>query len=281
MAEVFVIAAVSALDAGLLAAAVVMLGRPQPARQLLAYLIGGMGFSIVIGLLIVLGLHGSSVLRGLDRSTRGVIGVAAGGLLIFIAIAVALGHRMQWHPRRTRQRNADHTPRPSLADRALGHDSLWIAWAAGALYSAPGAEYLAGLALLAKLNASPAASVAAILGFNVIMFAAIELPAPRPRPDARPYPRTHREAQRVDDGPPADADHCGRRSRRELPAHLRAVRPQLNVADGSRAGSGDEPALNDDFGRRPALAEQAGTQAELLVVRSRLGLDFELVADGP
>jgi hypothetical protein len=50
MREVFVIAAVSALDAGLLAAAVVMLGRPRPARQLLAYLIGGMGFSIIIGL---------------------------------------------------------------------------------------------------------------------------------------------------------------------------------------------------------------------------------------
>ena len=176
MGEVFVIAAVSALDAGLLAAGVVMLGRPQPARQLLAYLIGGMGFSIIIGLLIVLALHGSSVLRGLDKSTRAVIGVAAGGLLVFIAIAEASGRRMQWHPRRTRERNADHPPRHSLADRALGHDSLWIAWAAGALYSAPGAEYLAGLALLAKLNAPPAANVAAILGFNVIMFALIELP---------------------------------------------------------------------------------------------------------
>ena len=176
MGEVFVIAAVSALDAGLLAAAVVMLGRPRPARQLLAFLIGGMGSSIIIGLLIVLSLRGSSVLHGLDKSTKAVIGVAAGGLLIFIAIAVAAGHRMQWHPRRTRKRNADHPPRQSLSDRALGHHSLWIAWAAGALYSAPGAEYLAGLALLAKLNAPPAASVAAILGFNVIMFALIELP---------------------------------------------------------------------------------------------------------
>jgi Sap, sulfolipid-1-addressing protein len=174
MGEVFVIAVVSALDAGLLAAAVVMLGRPRPARQLLAYLIGGMGFSIIIGLLIVLSLHGSSVLRGLDKPTRGVIEVAAGGLLIFIAIAVAAGRRMHWHPRGTRKPNTDHPQ--SLPERALGHDSLWIAWAAGALYSAPGAEYLAGLALLAKLNAPAAASVAAILGFNVIMFALIELP---------------------------------------------------------------------------------------------------------
>ena len=175
MGEVFVIAVVAALDAGLLAAAVVMLGRPRPARQLLAYLIGGMTFSIIIGLLIVFALRGSSVLRGPDKSTRAVIEVAAGALLIVIAAAVVSGRRVQWHPRRSRKRDAEH-PRQSLPERALGHDSLWIAWAAGAAYSWPGAEYLAGLALLAKLNASPAANVGAILGFNVVMFALIELP---------------------------------------------------------------------------------------------------------
>ena len=36
-------------------------------------------------------------------------------------------------------------------------------------------EYLAGLALLAKLNASAATNVLAILGFNIVMFALIEL----------------------------------------------------------------------------------------------------------
>jgi hypothetical protein len=53
---------------------------------------------------------------------------------------------------------------------------LWIAWAAGALYSAPGAYYLAGLALLAKQNASATTIVVVILGFNLIQFALIELP---------------------------------------------------------------------------------------------------------
>jgi hypothetical protein len=53
---------------------------------------------------------------------------------------------------------------------------LWIAWAAGAAYSVPGAYYLAGLALLVKLNASATTSVLAVLAFNLIMFALIELP---------------------------------------------------------------------------------------------------------
>jgi hypothetical protein len=52
---------------------------------------------------------------------------------------------------------------------------LWIAWAAGALYSLPGAYYLAGLALLAKQNVSTATIVLVILGFNLIQFALIEL----------------------------------------------------------------------------------------------------------
>jgi hypothetical protein len=174
MGQVFVIAVVSALDAGLLTASVVLLGRPQPVRQLGAYLIGGMGFSIIFGLVIVLALHGANLRIG--RSTQGGIEVAVGALLIVIAVAEWSGRKMQWHPRRARKTADDHPERQSLKDRALGHDSLWIAWAAGAVYSAPGAYYLAGLALLAKQKVSVTTIVLAILGFNLIQFALIELP---------------------------------------------------------------------------------------------------------
>jgi hypothetical protein len=174
MGQVFVIAVVSALDAGLLTAAVVLLGRPQPARQLGAYLIGGLGFSIMFGLLIVLILHGSNLRLG--KSTQGIIEVAAGALLLAVAVAEWSGRKVQWHPRRARNHDGDRPQRQSLHDRALGHDSLWIAWAAGALYSAPGAYYLAGLALLVKQHVSVITGVLVVLGFNLIQFALIELP---------------------------------------------------------------------------------------------------------
>jgi hypothetical protein len=174
MGQVFLIAVASSLDAGLLTAAVVLLGRPQPARQLLAYLIGGMGLSIIFGLLIVLALHGSNLRIG--KPTKGVIEVAAGAVLLAFAAAAWSGRKVQWHPRRTRTQDGDQAGRQSLHDRALGQDSLWIAWAGGALYSAPGAYYLAGLALLAKQNASTITNVVVILGFNLIQFALIELP---------------------------------------------------------------------------------------------------------
>jgi hypothetical protein len=174
MGQVFVIAVVSALDAGLVTAAVVLLARPQPARQLGAYLIGGMGFSIIFGLLIVLALHGSSL--HIPRSTQGIIEVAVGALLLTIAVAEWSGRKVQWRPRRTEKPDADRSRLQSLHDRALGQDSLWIAWAAGALYSAPGAYYLAGLALLVKQNASTITNVVVILSFNLVQFALIELP---------------------------------------------------------------------------------------------------------
>ncbi len=174
MGQVFLIAVVSALDVGLLTAAVVLLGRPRPAAQLGAYLVGGMGFSIIFGLAIVLALHGSGLRLG--RSTQGTIEVAAGALLIVVAVAEWAGRKLHWRPRSTRSPAADRSGHQSLHDRALGHDSLWIAWAAGAVYSVPGAYYLAGMALLAKQNVSATTDVLVIVGFNLIQFALFELP---------------------------------------------------------------------------------------------------------
>jgi hypothetical protein len=46
----------------------------------------------------------------------------------------------------------------------------------GAAYSLPGASYAAGLALLVKLRAGTVKDVVAIIIFNVVMFALVELP---------------------------------------------------------------------------------------------------------
>jgi hypothetical protein len=174
--QVLVLAVVSSLDAGLLAATVVLLGRPRPAQKLLAYLIAGMGLSIAIGILVVLVLHGSKLLHEPSRSTSGVIEVVAGALLLVVAIAVGTGRAVHWRARRASRGDRSRRPRQSLHGRLMGHDSVWIAGAAGAVYSVPGAYYLAGLALLAKRSVPAATNVVAIVGFNLIMFALIELP---------------------------------------------------------------------------------------------------------
>ena len=152
------------------------MGRPRPASNLRAYLVGAMGFSIAFGVGILLALHGSGALRHPSGATSAIVEVAAGALLITVAAFVFSGRAAQWHPRRRCQPDDNRSHRPSLEERALGHDSLWIAWAAGALYSAPGAYYLTGLALLAKLDRPMPINAVVIVAFNVIMFALIELP---------------------------------------------------------------------------------------------------------
>ena len=95
--------------------------------------------------------------------------------MIVVAVAVGLGRWLQWHPRHTGHGDAERPQLASLFERALSRHTVWLAWAAGAIYSLPGAEYLAGLRL-AKAGAPTAAEVLAVLGFNLIMFAVIELP---------------------------------------------------------------------------------------------------------
>jgi threonine/homoserine/homoserine lactone efflux protein len=135
-----------------------------------------MGFSIGFGVVIVFALHGSSLARHPSPTVSAIIEVAAGALLLVVAVVAASGRSVQWHPRRRRKTKSEKPQRESLYDRAVGHDSLWLAWVAGAIYSVPGAYYLAGLALLVKLDRPTATDVLAIVGFNLVMFAFIELP---------------------------------------------------------------------------------------------------------
>jgi hypothetical protein len=226
MSGAFVLAVVSALDAGLLTAAVGLLGRPQPPRQLGAHLIGGMGFSIIVGLVIVLSLHGSNLLTARVQS---IIEVVAGALLVVVAVAVGAGRALQWHPRRKGKRGANRRRRQSFQDRALGNDSSWIASAAGAVYSAPGAYYVAGLALLVRLKVAVSTSVLAVLGFQRDPVRPDRGSASRLARGGGPRSFTHREAEPLYDGPPPDLDRGHRLRGRRLRTHLRNLRPRVKL----------------------------------------------------
>jgi hypothetical protein len=175
--EVLLLALVASLDAGLLAIVVVLLAQPRPERKLLAFLIGCMGLSVAAGIVIVLALKGSGLAHHLGGSISPGIEAAVGLLLISVAVTVASGRAAAWRERRhARSRAAGRPEAPSLAEKAAGRDSVWIAWAVGAAYSLPGASYAAGLALLVKLRAGTVKDVVAIIIFNVVMFALVELP---------------------------------------------------------------------------------------------------------
>jgi hypothetical protein len=60
--------------------------------------------------------------------------------------------------------------------RALEAESPWVAWVAGVAVGLPGAYYLAAIALILKSGSAPAAQVAALLVFNLALFAMVWIP---------------------------------------------------------------------------------------------------------
>lgn len=60
--------------------------------------------------------------------------------------------------------------------RALEADSPWVAWIAGVAIGMPSAYYLAAIALILKSGGAPAAQVAALVIFNLALFAMVWIP---------------------------------------------------------------------------------------------------------
>lgn len=60
--------------------------------------------------------------------------------------------------------------------RALEAESPWVAWIAGVALGLPGAYYLAAIALILKSGSAPAPQVAALLVFNLALFAMVWIP---------------------------------------------------------------------------------------------------------
>ena len=175
--KVFLLAVAASLDAVLVATVVLLLGQPRPPRQLWAFWLGAIVVSTAIGLVVVLTLGRAGLQVNQQGSASPGIEIAAGVALL--AIAAAAGSRLTDRLKSKRSKNhprQDAKRRPSLADRIRGGDSLWPALVAGVAYGVPGAYYLAGLALLIKLDAGTTADIVSVVAFNLVMFALVELP---------------------------------------------------------------------------------------------------------
>jgi hypothetical protein len=178
MEQVLLIALVAAVDAGLLAAVVLLLGRPRPRRKLSAYWLGAFLGSTALGIVVVVSLGRSALSVSAHGSASPAVELAVGLVLLGVAAAVGSGATDRWHAYRDSRRKPrdDKPPKPSLTDRIQGVDSVGLALLAGLAYSVPGAAYLAGLALLVKQNNATSTDVLTIVAFNLIMFAFLEIP---------------------------------------------------------------------------------------------------------
>ncbi len=143
---------------------VLMLNRPRPLRQLLAFLCGGFAMGMTVGL-VVLFVMRTAVSHAhftLPR-VQVVIGVLA--LLIAGVLAVRSPERLPYSDRFS-----------ALTRRLADGRSLRVAAVTGLGIALPSVDYLAALAVIAASGAHAATQIGALLTFNAVAFAFVEIP---------------------------------------------------------------------------------------------------------
>ena len=156
-----VMAAAVSLEPFRIGMSVLMLNRPRPHLQLAAFLCGGFLMGLSVGAVVLFAVE-SRILASAHftlPTVQIVIGVLA---LLAAAIVAATKGRAR-------------TP-PVWLTRLLGGQSLWVAGTAGLGIALPSVDYLAALAVIAAGSASPGTRFSALLVFNVVAFALVEIP---------------------------------------------------------------------------------------------------------
>ncbi len=185
----------AAVNPTLLGASTVMLLLDHPKRLLLGYLCGALLTSLTLGMVIVFAVDGSSGATSTAQATLSpAMDLTLGGLLLLVAYLIRPGRVPKETGRlaeRRRRREAKKKDKgPPKWQRKLSEGTAKTTFVIGALLTLPGASYLIGLGHIADKDAGVAATVAMIVGFNVIMLALLEAPllaftfAPEWTPDA-------------------------------------------------------------------------------------------------
>jgi Sap, sulfolipid-1-addressing protein len=139
---------------------VLMLNRPRPLLQLTAFLCGGFLMGLTVGAVVLFLLE--SRLES-AHFTLPRVQIAIGLLALLVAAFLAL---TKGRPR---------TP-PAWLTRLLDGQSLWVAGAAGLGIALPSVDYLAALAVIGTADIGSTTRFAALLIFNVVAFALVEIP---------------------------------------------------------------------------------------------------------
>jgi hypothetical protein len=170
LAEIFVLALASMVWPALVAVVVVALASRQPVKLLSVFLAASLLTTVSIGLVIVFVLRGSSLFSG-SRPTFGpAVNVAAGIAAIVAGYLVRRGGGSQARNTEAKQDG------PTWTERTLARGAPLAFLAGVVLNIAPGVFPFVALKNIAELDYSPAASVALVVGFYLIMFLPVEVP---------------------------------------------------------------------------------------------------------
>jgi hypothetical protein len=174
--DIFLLALSAALNPTLLAATTVMLLLPKPRSLMLGYLLGAMMTSVSLGLAIVFSLEDSGAVKATQNTFSPAADIVLGAIFLIVARALSAERDAILRERRQRRRAAKGEKGPPRWQRALSRGTPRTTFVIGALLTLPGASYLVALTRLAKDDLGTVESVLAVIGFNLIMLALLELP---------------------------------------------------------------------------------------------------------
>lgn len=160
--EALVLALTAVIRPTSVAAIVAMLSARHPRRLLATYLFAGLTFSLAVGILVVVSLHGLSS-AGPSAAARPALDIALGAG----ALAYAVGTWTGVYPRRY----AGESPESATGiRRRLQNLSPSGAAMAGVLTHLPGLVYLAALNAIASSATSPLNGIVQVVVYNAIWF---------------------------------------------------------------------------------------------------------------
>ncbi len=187
MATILALALAAAVYPQLLAVVVVILTRPGPRRLLWACYLGAVSVSLGCGVAVLLvfrdrnGVAGTTSHR-LGASVYLVVGVIA--VLVAALVASERGRGLLGSSfTRLRSRDGDRPERSlsvhrvkASAEHALHRGSVLVAAGVGLILGIPGPFDLLAVGRLARGGYSLIASILALVAFNLVKFALIEIP---------------------------------------------------------------------------------------------------------
>jgi Sap, sulfolipid-1-addressing protein len=173
--HVLPLALAAALNPTLVGASTLMMMLANPVRLMLGYLLGALMTSITLGLVIVFSLEGSGAVSTTQNTLSPAATMSLGGIALVAAFVLGTGRHQRITERR-RRRKAAKDKGPPRWQQALGKGSARTTFVVGALLTLPGGAYLTGLSRINKLNYSTPETVLAVVAFNLIMMALLEIP---------------------------------------------------------------------------------------------------------
>lgn len=176
---VLVMALAAMIDPLRIGVTVLVISRPRPVLQLLAFWLGGLAMGMVVGLGALFLLRGpaldlmANMPAAGDGATIALVQVGLGALAILVAALIALGF-----PWRTREPRPPHSAVSRLTARArnaIRGGSLWVGFLAGVALATP-LQYVAALAAILVSDAGAATQFSALIVYHLVVLAFAEIP---------------------------------------------------------------------------------------------------------